>query len=331
MSLLNDNKTTKDLAEKIVKKEDLEVVMVDDSVVSQKNISPDKDGVNVLDLDAELTKEKAKAGIGDDLEKMKEKKEKLIIGGADSLEEKEEVKIPMQPGLGMVGDADKKAGMAKAPVPKGVQLEQSDEMGGGLGAFSLLPVDEEGILYHDLPRAIRKLLYIFVGGAILILASWYFASDFLSTYMQEANILQTEIRSVNTEKIRYKVTDADLRVNYQYYQLVKNLLYNHVTWSKFFGFLEQFTVPEVYYTNFTVNAVIDDSIIFDAVATNLKSALKQYLVLKRYAGDYCDSVEMTSLTLVTGDEENNEQAVTFNLSFQVNENIFKLKTNEEKN
>lgn len=309
MALLNNDNTNKEIEmdDSVIedKKQDQ---LLDNSVASKENISSDNDGVNILDLDAELQKEKAKAGISDDIPVENNNKS------------------PMRPGLGMVGDPNKRAGVAKAPVPKQVK-EDAGSMGGGLGAFSLLPLDEEGILYHDLPRAIRKLLYVLVAGAIIILGIWYFASDFLAKYMTEANLLQGDIRTVNAEQIRYQVTDADLRVNYQYYQLVKNLLYNHVTWSKFFAFLEQFTVPEVYYTNFSVNAVVDDYIVFDAVALNLQSGLKQYLVLQKYATDYCDEVEMTGLNLVSG-EDDNEQSVTFNLRFKIKPSIFKLKTKE---
>lgn len=326
MSLLNNEQSNQDLEKEISSLDNNDVTFEgaseEDAIASKKdqdlvNKNKEKNEIsqdaNIVDIDAELSKEKAKANLKDG-----DNKENL---SAD--EEK-----PMQPGVGKVSDLKNRSGMAKAPKPeKPLTSRPEAPESRGLGAFSLLPLDEEAILYEDLPRAIRKLLYMLFAIGFVILGVWYFSTNFLTGYMQEANKLQADIRTVNAEKLKYQVTDADLRVNYQYYQLVKNLLYNHITWQKFFLFLETFTVPEVYYTNFSVNAVIDDNITFDVMAWDLESALKQYLVLQKYTQDYTEMVEWRDLQLVSNDE--GDQQVRFSLSFKLKDKVFRLKEQKE--
>ncbi len=325
MSLLNNEQSNKDLEKEISNLDNNDVTFEgaseEDAIASkqQEKVADDNsskslsEDANIVDIDAELSKEKAKAGIKD-------------IDNKEALSPDEEK--PMQPGVGKVSDLKNRSGMAKAPKPeKPLTSKPEAPQSQGLGAFSLLPLDEEAILYEDLPRAIRKLLYMLFAIAFVILGAWYFSTNFLTGYMQEANTLQSEIRTVNAEKLKYQVTDADLRVNYQYYQLVKNLLYNHITWQKFFLFLETFTVPEVYYTNFSVNAVIDDNITFDVMAWDLESALKQYLVLQKYTQDYTEMVEWRDLQLVSNDE--GDQQVRFSLSFKLKDKVFRLKEQKE--
>lgn len=261
----------------------------------------------VLDIDEELSIEKEK--------KEKEKKE-------DNKSDIKKSAEPMRPGLGKVGVNKKSVATEIPSTPKPTNAAQAS------GSFSLLPLDEEELLYQDLPRAIRKLFYTFLLGALLILGAWYGASNFLSSYAAEANVLQEELRSIGSERLRYKITDADLNFTFQYYSVVKSLLENHITWSRFFVLLEKYTVPEVYYTNFSVNAVTDTHLSFQVVAYDLKSALKQYLVLKKYAEEFCTNVQMTNLNVSGLGSEDGDTTVTYSLSFELVPNLFYV-NNEE--
>lgn len=261
----------------------------------------------VLDIDEELSIEKKK--------KEKKKVEDKKVDIKKSVE-------PMRPGLGKVG-ANKKSVATEIPsTPKPTNAAQAS------GSFSLLPLDEEELLYQDLPKAIRKLFYTFLLGALLILGAWYGSSNFLSSYAAKATVLQDELRSIGSERLRYKITDADLNFTYQYYSVVRSLLENHITWSRFFVLLEKYTVPEVYYTNFSVNAVTDTHLSFQVVAYDLKSALKQYLVLKKYAEEFCTNVQMTNLNVSGLGSEEGDTTVTYNLSFELVPNLFYV-NNEE--
>jgi hypothetical protein len=295
--LANDKNKDKDVSTKLPQLAEGELEYEVEKKVETKmdvgaSVAETKDSV-ILDIDEELSNEK---------EKKKVKAEEKIE--------------PMRPGLGKVGTNKKSVATEVPSTPKPANAAQAS------GSFSLLPLDEEELLYQDLPKAIRKLFYTFLTGALLILGSWYGLSSFLSTYALEANGLQDELRTIGSERLRYKITDADLNFTFQYYSVVKSLLENHVTWSKFFTLLEKYTVPEVYYTNFSVNAVTDTHLSFQVIAYDLKSALKQYLVLKKYAEEFCTNVEMTNLNVSGLGSEEGDTTVTYSLSFELVPNLF---------
>ncbi|HOX97492.1 MAG TPA: hypothetical protein PL066_04055 [bacterium] len=236
----------------------------------------------------------------------------------------------VRPGVGMVSEGGKISGTEKAtlleenknidrtPVP-------SQTPSGGL-SFSLLPVDEEQILYEDFPRALRRILYSFVIGGVVLVGAWFAAGYFLEKYFVEANGLQQQIRTITLEKLKYQTTDADVRLRYQYYKTLQQLLQNHISWRYFFALLEKYTAPEVYFSNFSVNIMSEyNRVMFSAFAQDLKSALKQYMVLKKYASEFCNNVTMSNLTLLKSNNPNEGAGgggVSFNITFEIKADLF---------
>lgn len=229
----------------------------------------------------------------------------------------------VKPGLGVIGGSPKPS---PGHLTKDVPLSKLPASGDGLdSSFSLLPVDEESILYVDFPAALRRILYAFVISGFILFGAWFAANYYLNKYFVKANDLQQQIRSLSLEKLKYQTTDVDVRLRYQFYKTLQQLLSNHITWQHFFAMLEKYTAPEVHFTNFSVNIMNDlNQIMFTAYASDLKSALKQYMVLKNYASDFCENVSISGLTLLKTGEEEKDGGVSFNLNFAVKAELFNV-------
>jgi len=274
--------------------------------------SSDSEEALVLDLDKELKNEKAKTPNADI--------EKPAAPAATPAMNLPKVK----PGLGIIGGAPK---VSSVPVSKEVEITSKlpDSNTSFSSSFSLLPVDEESILYVDFPAALRRILYSFVAGGLVLVGLWFGANYYLNQYFVQANDLQQQVRALSLEKLKYQTTDVDVRLRYQFYKTLQQLLKNHITWQHFFSLLEKYTAPEVHFTNFSVNIMNDvNQIMFSSYASDLKSALKQYMVLKKYASEFCENVSISNLTLLKGTDENKEldSGVSFNLTFDVKAELF---------
>lgn len=268
----------------------------------------------VLDLDAELKSDKPKV-VEKTAELSSDKPATPSLG------------LPkVKPGLGVIGGSAKPA---PTPLPKD-EVEPSElpaSSGGFSSPFSLLPVDEESILYVDFPAALRRILYSFVIGGFILVGAWFGANYYLDKYFVQANDLQQQLRALSLEKLKYQTTDVDVRLRYQFYKTLQQLLTNHITWQHFFTMLEKYTAPEVHFTNFSVNIMNDlNQIMFTAYANDLKSALKQYMVLKKYASEFCENVGISSLTLLKSTESGEERdaGVSFNITFDVKAELFNI-------
>ncbi|MDP2160514.1 MAG: hypothetical protein Q8K02_08540, partial [Flavobacterium sp.] len=238
----------------------------------------DTDEFLVLDLDQELKKE--------------DKKDDSTVTPDVS---KPAINLPkMKPGLGVIGGGSKVPSTPSVIENKDAEISAKlpdNGVNGFSSSFSLLPVDEDSILYVDFPEALRRILYSFVAGGILLLGLWFGANYYLDRYFVQANDLQQQIRALSLEKLKYQTTDVDVRLRYQFYKTLQQLLTNHITWQHFFALLEKYTAPEVHFTNFSVNIMNDiNQIMFSSYASDLKSGLKQYMVLKKYASEFCENV-----------------------------------------
>jgi hypothetical protein len=267
----------------------------------------------VLDLDKELETENDK--------KKNEPEKTSAPAGAPAMN------LPkLKPGLGIVGGPPKITPAVDLKKKEQAESVKLPENGVGFGSsFSLLPVDEESILYVDFPAALRRILYTFVVGGVVLVGAWFGSNYYLDKYFVQANDMQQQIRALSLEKLKYQTTDADVRLRYQFYKTLQQLLTNHITWQHFFVLLEKYTAPEVHFTNFSVNIMNDiNKIMFSSYASDLKSALKQYMVMKKYASEFCENVTISNLTLLKGKEGDvtADAGVSFNLTFDVKAELF---------
>lgn len=303
------------------KNKKLEKLNVSDSGSSESSQSalgrPDsgeKSSGFVLDLDKELAKDK---------------KPLPVVEKASNQSSPTGASLPkVRPGVGMVSEGGKVKGNEKASLleeSKSSAPAPTEAPSGGL-SFSLLPVDEEQILYEDFPRALRRILYTFVIGGFVLVGTWFASGYFLEKYFVDANGLQQQIRTISLEKLKYQTTDADVRLRYQYYKTLQQLLQNHISWRYFFALLEKYTAPEVHFSNFSVNIMSEyNRVMFSAFAQDLKSALKQYMVLKKYASEFCNNVTMSNLTLLKSNNPNESAGgggVSFNVTFEIKADLF---------
>jgi hypothetical protein len=91
------------------------------------------------------------------------------------------------------------------------------------------------------------------------------------------------------------------------------LLDNHIYWTRFFAVLEAFTVPDVYYTNFTART--DEKIVLPSVGRNLVAAVQQ-LAAFYSATEYIKEADITDLN-------GNTKEVNFNTNLVLQSSVLK--------
>jgi hypothetical protein len=108
---------------------------------------------------------------------------------------------------------------------------------------------------------------------------------------------------------------------------VTHVMDNHVYWSQFLSYLEKYTLPNVYYKNLA--ATTEGKVTLSATAIDLATLADQYLILQN-APDFVEEVTIESAVsaITENGDSDNSNAVDFNISLQINPEIFFL--NEEK-
>jgi len=99
---------------------------------------------------------------------------------------------------------------------------------------------------------------------------------------------------------------------------IENVLENHTYWTKFFSFLEDYTLDNVYFINFS--AAQSGGVNLSAKTTDYLSVAKQLVVLED-AKEYIKRVTIMSASKTLATEETPAE-VTFDISLQLKPNIF---------
>lgn len=104
---------------------------------------------------------------------------------------------------------------------------------------------------------------------------------------------------------------------------VKQIMESHIYWSQFLAYLEKYTLPNVYYKNLA--ATTEGKITLSATAIDLATLSDQYLIFQN-ASDFVDEVMIESaVSSLNEDESSNENAVDFNISLEIDPEVFFLK------
>lgn len=169
-----------------------------------------------------------------------------------------------------------------------------------------LEAEEEGLEVNLIPKDVleqlnpqKKLLsllltiLVVIGLTALIYYSldWYQAKKVneIQSLKDKLTVVEKKIKDLEAEKNEALNLQKRFLVAYQ-------LTQRHIYWTRFFDRLEEYTIPQVYYTGFAGD--VSGKLTLKAVATELRSLAKQIAVLKQ-ASDFVQKVTVHSITAQT--------------------------------
>lgn len=151
-----------------------------------------------------------------------------------------------------------------------------------------------------------------------------------SYYLLQTKDLQTQLTTLDQNIQQYRVLQTSIDTDNKKLQAINDLLAKHIYWTQFFDQLEQYTLPNVQYTNFSGNTT--GTITLQALTTDYAAVSHQIAVLKN-ADDFIESVSASSATLQALESANKESSkesltaqatpqVSFSMSIKVRPEIF---------
>jgi type II secretory pathway pseudopilin PulG len=102
-------------------------------------------------------------------------------------------------------------------------------------------------------------------------------------------------------------------------KLVRQLLDNHVYWTKFFALLEKYTISEVYYTNFSMTG--REQLVISAKGRDYQSVAKQLMAFQQ-ASDFVKNVRIDSAAAEIDSADGTYLGVNFNINLEFLPGVF---------
>ncbi|MFA6524745.1 MAG: hypothetical protein WCT33_00565 [Patescibacteria group bacterium] len=227
----------------------------------------------------------------------------------NGLNMKKDVKIVKQSGLKTNTDKN----LSKI-VPLEEKIQSLD--------VNLIPDD---ILGNLEPKAKLKQLGIATGIIAVIVGLAYGYMMYRESKIEgDIQELVMEINGLDQEIAGLGNVKEDAQTLKKQMDSVSQVLDSHIYWSQFLADLEKYTLPNVYYKNLA--ATTEGKITLSATAIDLATLADQYLVFQN-ASDFVSDVTIESAVSAITEEEgaSSQNAVDFNISLEINPDIFFLK------
>lgn len=210
----------------------------------------------------------------------------------------------------------------KVPIPQ-MPLKKSK----GRISVNLVPEDTLRIVKTELPERLKYLslfivLLLGVLGAAWGALAWFQIGTF--TNMQE---IKNEISNSESEIHQYKTQSSEIIKLRERYDIVKILLKDHVYWTKFFTALEDSTIPDVYYTSFSVKSDKGARITLNARARNVEAVAEQLRVLQA-ADSFVKEVRINGFSQLSNAQKRGtfspegEDIVSFDITMTLKDDVF---------
>ena len=214
--------------------------------------------------------------------------------------------------------SDQKALARKSQREEFFAKENKSERGTVLDV-NLIPAELAKHPELELPRKLflsGSLIFIFI---ILIAGGYLGITWYQIKITREIKALSTEIVDLDQEiknQEETKLAALDLQ---QRLKLVEQLLNGHVYWTKFFDLLEQSTIDEVYYTNFSMAG--REKLVIAAVGKDYNSVAKQ-LVSFEQATDFVKTVRIDAASAKIDEKTGTYAGVSFNINLEFLPEVF---------
>ncbi|OGY42858.1 MAG: hypothetical protein A2729_03010 [Candidatus Buchananbacteria bacterium RIFCSPHIGHO2_01_FULL_39_14] len=184
--------------------------------------------------------------------------------------------------------------------------------------INLMPAELAKHPELELSRKLTQTGLIFGGAILLVIVIYLGITWYQLVIARKIQKLEAEITRLDTQIASRKIEqDAALDLAKRL-EMVKQMLDNHVYWTKFFEMLERYTIDEVYYTNFAMAG--HDKLIIAAVAKDYQSVAKQLVAFKQ-AKDFIQDVRIDAAQAQI-DASGFYQGVSFNINLEFLPEVF---------
>ncbi|NUM25535.1 MAG: hypothetical protein HUU49_02805 [Candidatus Buchananbacteria bacterium] len=171
----------------------------------------------------------------------------------------------------------------------------------------------------ELPRKLTMSAILIFVVVLLVVGAYFSITWYQFNITKQINDFETEISNLDKQITSAQASkDAALDLQ-QRLKTVKDLLDNHVYWTKFFALLEKNTVDEVYFTNFAMTG--QDKLVLAAVGKDYESVARQ-LVAFQEATDFVKSVRIDSASTEFDFETGDNFGVNFNINLEFQPGVF---------
>ncbi len=147
-----------------------------------------------------------------------------------------------------------------------------------------------------IPRIIRSRFLFFLAALIVILTTaiivWLYASWHFEKIGMEVRRIQGEIQLLEAKSASYLGKRDEIIGLEDKAARVENILNNHIYWTRFFSLLESYTIPDIYFGDFSADT--KGVIHLNATARDLVSVAKQDIVFSN-APDFIKEVKTSGI------------------------------------
>ena len=203
------------------------------------------------------------------------------------------VEAPLPPPAEAPAKRPKLFGWAGRKKPKILlrKMKVGEEAGPPSPEISLMPVRAVII-----PRLVRDRFIIFLAGVIVILTifgiSWAYINWHFEKLGMKVDQFRFQMKTVEAQispllKTRNEMAKLESKVS-----KIEGILAGHIYWTKFFELLETYTIPDVYFGDFSADT--NGTICLTATAKTLISAARQ-LVAFQNAQDFVKSARVSNV------------------------------------
>lgn len=156
-------------------------------------------------------------------------------------------------------------------------------------------------------RLFRTATLTVMAGTVLYLAMVCYQAFFV----WQTHTVLTELRTLDATILSYRTLQNDINSTSDTLLAIQQLLDEHIYWTQWFAFLEQYTLPTVYYTNFSGS---------DTGAMNLDAIAPDYNTIAQQITVFQDRTEVQSVTVSTATAVTSGN-VHFTISLQMDPKI----------
>jgi hypothetical protein len=147
-----------------------------------------------------------------------------------------------------------------------------------------------------IPRIIRSKILFLIASLIVIstafLVIWTYANWHFEKIKTQVDQAEQEIEFLETKTSSFLEERDELKKMEERAVLVEDILAKHIYWTKFFALLENYTIPDVYFSDF--GADTSGIIHLDASGKNLLSIAKQIVAFNQ-AADFVKEVRVSGV------------------------------------
>ncbi len=152
-----------------------------------------------------------------------------------------------------------------------------------------------------IPRIVKSRFFLFMASLIIILTIfsvvWLYTDLHFEKVENQVHRIRGEIRLLEGKTASYlglrdRINNLNKKAN-----TVDEILDNHIYWTKFFALLEKYTIPNVYFKDFS--GQYNQPIHLQATAKDLPSLARQ-LISFRKADDFIKEVKLSGIGKSSG-------------------------------